>query len=74
MVLLPGFGIAVASYNHARTEAARLAEDEEAVPVPLTLFGVSPLSLYTTTVMFAGTILYPVVTSEAVSMLFCIEV
>lgn len=34
----------------------------------------SPLSLYTTTVMFAGTILYPIVTAEAVSMLFCIEV
>jgi len=63
--------IASMAWRHRRQEFRRADEDETYVPVPLSLAGVTPLNLYTTTALFMLFLIYPMVTRQALQIFVC---
>jgi hypothetical protein len=73
IVIIPAIVIWLINWWHRRTEALLAAEDEDYIPVPLAMGGVTPLNLYTTSVMVVLFLLYPTVTRQAILMLACTD-
>lgn len=73
ILIVPAIGIRARVRWYKREEAKRLDADPDAVPVPLTIFGVSPLGLYTTVVLMLLFFLYPMVTFQALVMFRCTD-
>lgn len=71
VLLVPGLFIGYLVQEHQRTEGRRIKQNPDLVPIPLTIMGVTPLSLYTTTVMVSLFLLYPTITRQALNMLTC---
>ncbi|KAA0171273.1 hypothetical protein FNF27_06392 [Cafeteria roenbergensis] len=71
VVLVPAVAIGITAWRHRGVEFAHADDDPDYIPVPLSLAGVTPINLFTTTAMVLLFLIYPMVTRQALQMFVC---